>query len=813
MKIIKILVCLFVCILPTALLAQNGETTAVLITEVYYNTPGDDAVSEWIELTNVGETAIDISDYSVGDAATAGDYEGMYRFPPDAIIKPGQVIVVAQTAVSFHRQYGFNPDYEINDTDATIPDMRSYPLWAGGELGLANDGDELLLLHQLTVLDSLNYGDSEFFFTPAINGVLRGQSIERVPANCDTDSAAGWLPREVPTPGQISLEGDCPVLRQPAASSPLQPIGDIQGSGDYSPYVNQIVEFRGIVTGMQADQNTAGTTYYTLFVQDMDGETDGNPATSDAIPVFLGWERPFLQSGDQVRVTGLVTEFFGLTEIDSDGLEISVEASERPLPAPVLIDPPADSAAYFEALEGMLVALPEARVIGPTHVACGFAVVVPDGPQRLIRRQENDAIGQIVPILNHTDVFCDDFPQLKTGDTITGLSGPLTYHFDQFKIVQQDNEALAVTAVPRPPLPALPTSHLTQLTIATLNMENHFDAFDDTGDASEPKPSPADISLRQSKLAYSISQTLACPTLIGVQEVEKQSLLEALAEEVSATCGFRYTVTHLESPDVRGIDLALLSNPDRTQIESVSLQQGCTHIETGIQDETAVCPSNQSPLFSRPPLQAHLLIDDVEFTVYVNHFKSKRGGERETAPRRLAQAQHLADLVDAELETNPQANIIVLGDFNDYENSPPLLLLVENGRLSNTLQQIPAAERYSYNFSGASQLIDGIFVSPALAQNIAAVTILHTNADYPDSFSHDTSPANLPYKATDHDLPLLILNPPAPLIPPTATPQPPIATQPANTSAPSTLVLLIAAVLGGTAVIGGMAVARRRRSE
>jgi hypothetical protein len=140
--------------------------------------------------------------------------------------------------------------------------------------------------------------------------------------------------------------------------------------------------------------------------------------------------------------------------------------------------------------------------------------------------------------------------------------------------------------------------------------------------------------------------------------------------------------------------------------------------------------------------------------------------------------------------------------------------LAENGRLTNTLQQIPEAERYSYNFGGASQLIDGIFVSPALAQTIAAVTILHLNADYPDSLSHDTSPANLPYKATDHDLPLLVINPPARPAPATAVAASSTAI-PANPASSNNFtaiapILLLVAVLGGTAVIGGMAMARRR---
>ncbi|MCZ7670105.1 MAG: lamin tail domain-containing protein [Chloroflexi bacterium] len=200
MKMIKLMICLFVSAWPVPLLAQTAVPPTLLITEVYYNTPGDDAVNEWIEIANVGSAAIDLSAISLGDAQSSGSHEGMVRFPKDARIEAGQVVVVAQTAVSFRQNFGFNPDYEITDTDPAVPDMRRYPLWASGDVGLANDGDEVLLLYKLAPFDAINYGDSEQFFTPAINGVLPGQSIERVPADCDTDSAAGWLPREFPHP-------------------------------------------------------------------------------------------------------------------------------------------------------------------------------------------------------------------------------------------------------------------------------------------------------------------------------------------------------------------------------------------------------------------------------------------------------------------------------------------------------------------------------------------------------------------------------------------------------------------------------------
>ena len=145
------------------------------------------------------------------------------------------------------------------------------------------------------------------------------------------------------------------------------------------------------------------------------------------------------------------------------------------------------------------------------------------------------------------------------------------------------------------------------ISVATFNMENHFDEIDDTGSDAEPKPGPAEIADRQQKLAYAISTTLGCPAIIGVQEVEKAALLTALADLLLESCGFRYQVTHDESADVRGIDVALMTDPSQIQVTDSWLRQGCTLINTGIVDEISGCPSGKWPLFSRPPLRVDLL--------------------------------------------------------------------------------------------------------------------------------------------------------------------------------------------------------------
>lgn len=779
--LLLLLVVLLVCV-PQSW-AQEEDIT-ILLTEVYPNPPGEESEREWIEMANVGTAVIDLSDIKVGDEESMGEKEGMLRFPEGALLQPGQVLVIAQTAVGFRALFGSNPDYEVQDSDSTVPDMRRFALWSLGDLALANDGDEVLLVNgRNRIIDSINYGDQSTFFTPAIQLPFEGQSIERVPANCDSDSAADWQTQQIPTPGVAIFDELCQIVE---VVEDVLPIGTIQGEGDVSPLVNEVVTVRGIVTGVYEDRNASGITFYTAFVQDEPGKEDGNPATSDGIALFLGRKRPSFNIGDLVKVTGQVTEFFGFTELDDDGLQIEVEAENVPLPESIPLQIPAadaEQAAYFEALEGMRVAVADtAVVIGPTFSGCGFTI----GEAPVLRQQLADNIGAILPILHDSDVDCTGFPDVKVGDSVDGLVGPLIYHFDQFKLVQQGKDALVVTAVPYPTIPQPPTLAEGQFSVAAFNMENYFDTLDDTGSSEEPKPTVEELSIQQEKLAYALTHTLGCPTIVGVQEVEKAHLLQTLADLAADGCGFTYEVTHLESIDARGIDLALMTHPDVVAVQNAQLRQACSPLETGLEDASIACPTGETPLFSRPPLQADLLVNGEALTIFVNHFKSKREGEAETTPRRLLQAQHVASLVDDLLAQNADAQVMVLGDLNDYELSPPLLALMENGRLTNTLSQIPEVERYSYNFGGIRQLLDAILVSPALAKQIESVQIFHSNADFPDALGQDVTPTYIGFRATDHDLPLVVFSVNEAVAVETAVPEP-MPSSPAPTPQPESL--------------------------
>lgn len=551
-------------------------------------------------------------------------------------------------------------------------------------------------------------------------------------------------------------------LYSPRPADGVMPIGQIQGREMISPYLEKKVTFRGVVTGAIEDQNTRGTVYYTIFAQDLPGFEDGDHLSSDGIAIFLGRNKPLVATGDIINVTGKVTEYYGLTEIDDEGLWLTIESHNNPLPLSVELNPPAgmqESETYFERLEGMFVSVPKAVTVGPAHEGCGLAIVREDTQlERVFRRDINDPAGMIINVINATDVDCTGLPPLAIGDLVEGLAGPLTFHFDRYKIIQRNLEDLeyfqADHEVKSSHIPLTPS----QVSLASFNLDDYFDVVDDTGDIAEPKYNEVELAQKQEKLTSAIADVLSCPTLIGVQEVEKELLLIELSDRLIPKCGFTYAVSHLDAPDSRGSDLALLSDQRRVDVLTISQHQSCSVLETGVFDPSIKCQNGEEPLFSRPPLLVNVDIDGQSLSIFINHFKSKRGGELETAPRRLAQAQHLLELVSATMTPDKDTAIVVLGDFNDYDKSSVMEILLESGSLIDGLERVPESERYSYIFDGASQLVDWILVTPWLKDRIVSANIFHINADYPYQLGLSLNDDEIHLRSSDHDIPLVVLD-------------------------------------------------------
>ena len=198
-----------------------AKQSSFLITEFLYNPVGEDPAPEWIEVYKRGTEPLSLFDYKVGDSETQGDSVGMFHFPKDNTIDPGQVIVIVNRAKHFIQAYGFSPNFEFINSDPSIPNMVKYRDWAGGSINLSNSGDEVLILNpDDDVIDSVSWGNSTFAFDPSLPILEEGHSWERRPADRDNNHTMDWYYQPDPQPGTVDLVSPTPTATTtPTATS------------------------------------------------------------------------------------------------------------------------------------------------------------------------------------------------------------------------------------------------------------------------------------------------------------------------------------------------------------------------------------------------------------------------------------------------------------------------------------------------------------------------------------------------------------------------------------------------------------------
>ena len=159
-------------------------------------------------------------------------------------------------------------------------------------------------------------------------------------------------------------------------------------------------------------------------------------------------------------------------------------------------------------------------------------------------------------------------------------------------------------------------------------------------------------------------------------------------------------------------------------------------------------PTDEAFLDSRKPLAGEFNYNGNKLILIVNHLNSKGGDQPlfghyqppvlSSEFQRLQQATILNNFVEHILTLDAQANVIVLGDLNDFQFSAPISTLAGD-ELTVLTNLLPAEERYTYHYDGNAQALDHILVSSALTPT-ASYDIVHLNAEYLDM----TRP-------TDHD--------------------------------------------------------------
>lgn len=202
-------------------------------------------------------------------------------------------------------------------------------------------------------------------------------------------------------------------------------------------------------------------------------------------------------------------------------------------------------------------------------------------------------------------------------------------------------------------------------TIAFYNLENLFDTindpnkFDEFSPIMELKTNRAEVYKKKvSNMARVIADigfdvTKNTPAIIGVSEAENREVLEDVVND-SLLVAKNYGIVHFDSPDARGIDVALLYQKNIFTLTFTS-----THVLKIYDDQ------NQKRIYTRDQLLVSGKLEDELIHIIVNHWPSRRGGEARSRPKRIAAAKLNKRIVDSLQAINPYAKIFIMGDLND----------------------------------------------------------------------------------------------------------------------------------------------------
>jgi uncharacterized repeat protein (TIGR01451 family) len=573
---------------------------------------------------------------------------------------------------------------------------------------------------------------------------------------------------------------------------PAVAIHEIQGTGATSPYVNQTIATSGIVTGLKSNG---------FFIQTPDNAIDTLAESSEGVFVFLT-AAPTVAIGDEVRVAGRVVEFRRASDARPDTLTeiggtvgVTVLSSGNAIPAAIdatTFDASAPSRnAQLEQYESMLVGAASLRVVSPTNGFGEFYGVLPATPRPF--REPGIDVGDTMPAEtpfpatiprfdgNFERIMVDGDEalsgpggvrrlavQVATGSTVSPVSGPLDYAFDEYRISLAYGDVVQTAGMT---VVAAPAPAASELTISSLNVLNFF----------PPNPAnPAQVAAfenRLAKLSLGIRTVLRSPDILGLIEVGDINVLRQLRDRINADAGTSYEAYLLESDEdtENDQDIGFLVNLARVTVtsEPVQLFRDATFELCGVTDV----------LFDRPPFVLEASFHGTPVTVILNHLRSlidvnanttpfrpapctETVGSRVREKRRLG-AEQLADAI----ELRQDENLVVLGDMNAFEFSDgyvdvmgtlhgtpaPAEQVVEpsadrwDHTMVNLSTLLPAPERYSYVFEGSAQVLDHMLVNQAMLDRLTRFTYARFNADFPAGSSADPT---TPERLSDHDAPI-----------------------------------------------------------
>lgn len=576
-------------------------------------------------------------------------------------------------------------------------------------------------------------------------------------------------------------------------------IREIQGAGHLSKMNGKIADsIHGVVTARRANG---------FFMQD-DGP-DSDPRDSEGIFV-LSPTSSTVAVGDRVVVNGTVTEArqganaetnasLSVTQINA--VSVGILSSGNALPAPVVIgnggrrppvniieddargnvesggafDPASDGLDFYESLEGMRVRVSDAVAVGHSFtLRSGTREIPVVGDRGRFASLRTPRGGLVIrpDDFNPERIFLSgeltELPELNVGDRFNGaLEGVLDYSSGNYKLLVTRAPAILRAGLARETTTA---ARPNQLAVAAFNVENL-----DPGDSAEKFQRLADI----------IVKNLKSPDLVAIEEIQdnngatNDALVDAgetfgrLISTIRARGGPAYSFRNINPVDDQdggepggNIRIGFLFRTDRG-LRFTDRPGGGSTVSTSVIDAANVPRLSSSPgrieatnpAFNqtRKPLAGEFTFNGHRLFVVANHLSSKGGDNPlfgrfqppvfQSERKRHQQAESVNKFVNSILAVDRDANVIVLGDLNDFQFSTTLKLLAGNA-LRNLFETLPPGERYTYIFDGNSQALDHILVSPRLFAALVRFDVVHINSEFVQ-------------QASDHDPPVAIFRLPA----------------------------------------------------
>ncbi|WP_412539076.1 lamin tail domain-containing protein [Longispora sp. K20-0274] len=755
-------------IAATALTADPALAASpdVVISQVYGGggNSGATYTTDYIELTNRGTSPVSVDGWSVQYAAAAGT--SWARTLLTGTIAPGASYLVAEAPGA-----GGTTPLPTPNVTGTIAMSAT-----AGKVALVTNGTALTcgaVCHAAVgVRDFVGYGTANDFEgtagTPALSN-----STAALRQGVDTDNNSVDFVAGAPTPGS----GGIPPVPPPTAAR----VHEIQGRGHRSPLVGKAVITSGVVTAVAKNG---------FWIQDT--APDADPATSEGIFVFTGG-LPTVVVGDCVDITAKVSEFrpgnaatnLSTTELTSP--KITVTAQGVALPEPVLIgrggilaptpvradlpgdveasatfDPTANALDFYEALEGMRLRLVNPKAVGPTTSNGEIAVeaVGADDP----RTERNGVRYDSYAVSNTDRVILDDLlapmPAVNVCDTLKGnIDGVLDYSFGNYKLLATATPEVLAGNLQREVTRAATSD---ELAIATYNVENL---------------APSDPQAKFDRLAHGIVDNLAGPDILAIEEIQDNSgsasdgtvsatvTWQKLIDAIVAAGGAQYSYRSIDP--VNNSDggqpggnirtgflfrtdkgLSFVDRPGGDATTPVGVTAGASGGAALTLSPGRIDPANAVWEDSRKPLAGEFVYRGKTYIVVANHFASKGGDDpmmgrfqpptRSSETKRHGQATAVRSFVDSVRAIDAKANIVVLGDLNDFQFSDTANILVGDGFLVDLPQKVTARQSYTYVYDGNSQVLDHILLSKPLYLAGEDYDIVHINSEFADQESdHD----------------------------------------------------------------------------